>query len=79
MHHDNGLLGSAAYDRAEVRKVELMKENGYNAIRCAHNPPSEVFLNACDKLGMLVIDEFTDMWETIKIPRIIQGFQGMVE
>jgi len=69
MHHDNGFLGSAAYDRAEVRKVELMKANGYNAIRCAHNPPSETFLNACDRLGILVIDEFTDMWESYKNPQ----------
>jgi beta-galactosidase len=74
MHHDNGLLGSAAYDRAEVRKVELMKASGYNAIRCAHNPPSEVFLNACDKLGMLVIDEFTDMWENYKNPQDYSRF-----
>jgi beta-galactosidase len=66
LHHDNGFLGSAAIDRAEIRRVELMKANGYNAIRCAHNPPSETFLNACDKLGMLVIDEFTDMWESYK-------------
>jgi beta-galactosidase len=68
MHHDNGLLGSAAFDRAEVRRVEIMRANGYNAIRCAHNPPSEVFLDACDRLGMLVIDEFTDMWESYKNP-----------
>ncbi|MBN1181646.1 MAG: DUF4982 domain-containing protein [Bacteroidales bacterium] len=66
MHHDNGYLGAAAIERAEWRKVELMKANGYNAIRCAHNPPSEAFLNACDELGMLVIDEFTDMWENYK-------------
>ena len=69
IHHDNGLLGSAAFDRAEERKVELMKANGYNAIRCAHNPPSSAFLDACDRLGMLVIDEFTDMWEVYKNPQ----------
>ena len=51
MHHDNGLLGSAAFDRAEIRRVEIMKANGYNAIRCAHNPPSSAFLNACDQTG----------------------------
>lgn len=68
MHHDNGLLGSAAYDRAEVRRVEIMKANGFNAIRCAHNPPSAAFLDACDRLGILVIDEFTDMWESYKNP-----------
>jgi len=57
MHHDNGLLGSAAFERAEERRVEIMKANGFNAIRTSHNPPSEAFLNACDRLGMLVIDE----------------------
>ena len=74
MHHDNGLLGSAAIDRAEIRKVELMKANGFNAIRCAHNPPSESFLNTCDSLGMLVIDEFTDMWENYKNPQDYSRF-----
>jgi beta-galactosidase len=68
LHHDNGFLGSAAFDRAEVRRVELMKANGYNAIRCSHNPPSTAFLDACDNLGILVIDEFTDMWESYKNP-----------
>jgi beta-galactosidase len=62
MHHDNGPLGAAAYDRAEERRVELMKASGFNAIRCAHNPPSSAFLDACDRLGMLVIDESFDMW-----------------
>jgi beta-galactosidase len=74
MHHDNGLLGSAAFDRAEERRVELMKANGYNAIRCAHNPPSSAFLDACDRLGMLVIDEFTDMWESYKNPQDYSRF-----
>jgi len=68
LHHDNGLLGAAAFERAEIRKVELMKANGFNAIRISHNPPSEIFLDACDRLGMLVINEFTDMWETYKSP-----------
>jgi beta-galactosidase len=62
VHHDNGPLGSRAYDRAEERRVELLKSSGFNAIRCAHNPPSPAFLNACDRLGMLVIDEAFDMW-----------------
>lgn len=68
LHHDNGVLGSAAIDRAEERRVELMKANGFNAIRCSHNPPSTAFLDACDRLGMLVIDETFDMWETAKNP-----------
>ncbi len=74
LHHDNGLLGSAASDRAEVRRVEIMKANGYNAIRCAHNPPSSAFLAACDRLGMLVIDEFSDMWEYYKNPQDYSRF-----
>ncbi len=62
VHHDNGPLGAKAFDRAEERRVELLKASGYNAIRCAHNPPSPAFLEACDRLGMLVIDEAFDMW-----------------
>lgn len=57
LHHDNGILGSAAYDRAEERKVEILKAAGFNAVRTAHNPPSEAFLDACDRLGLLVMDE----------------------
>lgn len=62
VHHDNGLLGSVAIDRAEERRVELMKANGFNAIRTAHNPPSPAFLDACDRVGMMVIDEAFDCW-----------------
>lgn len=68
VHHDNGFLGAAAIARAERRRLEILKENGYNAVRCSHNPPSETFLNACDELGLLVIDEFTDMWDIPKNP-----------
>lgn len=67
VHHDCGILGASAYDRAEQRKVQLLKENGYNAIRCAHNPPSPAFLDACDALGMLVIDEAFDCWNENKM------------
>jgi beta-galactosidase len=66
LHHDNGPLGSAAIDRAEERRVELMKANGFNAIRTSHNPPSPAFLDACDRLGILVIDESFDCWEVGK-------------
>ena len=66
VHHDNGLLGSAAIDRAEERRVELMKFHGFNAIRCAHNPPSPRFLDACDRLGIVVIDEAFDQWSVQK-------------
>ena len=60
LHHDNGILGAAAYDEAEYRKVRLMKEAGFNAVRTSHNPPSEAFLKACDEVGLLVIDEVLD-------------------
>lgn len=66
IHHDNGLLGAAAIDRAEEKKVELLKANGYNAVRCAHNQVSEFFLDACDRLGMLVIHETFDQWQKQK-------------
>ena len=69
MHHDNGCMGAAAFDAAEYRRVALMKRNGYNAVRTAHNPPSSAFLDACDRLGMLVIDEAFDMWEAGKNAR----------
>lgn len=66
LHHDNGILGAAAFKTAEYRRVRIMKENGFNAIRTAHNPPSTLFLEACDELGMLVIDESFDQWQRPK-------------
>jgi beta-galactosidase len=74
MHHDNGLLGAAAFNRAEERRVQLMKANGFNAIRTSHNPPSEAFLDACDRLGMLVIDETFDIWQRTKNPQDYHRF-----
>ena len=68
LHANNGPLGACAYYRAEERRVELMKNLGFNAIRCAHNPPSKVFLDACDRLGMLVIDETFDVWQNGWLP-----------
>lgn len=69
LHHDNGLLGACAIDRAEERRIELMKANGFNAIRTSHNPPSPAFLDACDRLGMLVLDEAFDQWQRQKNPQ----------
>ena len=63
LHHDNGPLGSAAFKSAEYRRVKTMKDNGFNAIRTSHNPPSKYFLNACDELGILVMDESFDHWQ----------------
>jgi beta-galactosidase len=62
IHHDNGPLGAAAFDAAEERRVRLLKESGFNAIRTSHNPPSPAFLDACDRLGMFVMDEAFDCW-----------------
>ncbi len=69
VHHDHGLLGSAVYPAAEERRVAILKAAGYNAIRCAHNPPSAAFLEACDRQGMMVIDEAFDMWHRPKNPQ----------
>ena len=66
MHHDNGALGATAFDRAEIRKVQLLKNAGFNSVRTSHNIPSEVFLKACDSIGLLVIDEAFDGWRTEK-------------
>ena len=62
IHHDNGLLGAVCDPDAVARKVRLLKENGYNAIRSAHNPCSKVLLTECDRQGMLVMDEYIDHW-----------------
>ena len=62
IHHDNGLLGAVCDPDAVARKVRLLKENGYNAIRSAHNPCSKVLLAECDRQGMLVMDEYIDHW-----------------
>jgi len=68
IHSDNGPLGSAAIGRADERRIELLKAAGFNAIRTAHNPASIALLDACDKHGMLVMDEAFDMWTRFKTP-----------
>ena len=62
VHHDHGILGSATHTESEFRRVKLLKEAGYNAIRSSHNPASEAMLAACDRYGMYVMDETWDMW-----------------
>ena len=64
VHQDAGSLGAAIPDRAQERRIRLMKETGFNAIRCSHNPPAREFLDACDRIGMLVIDEAFDKWKS---------------
>ncbi|MFL5652531.1 MAG: glycoside hydrolase family 2 TIM barrel-domain containing protein [Chloroflexota bacterium] len=62
IHHDNGVIGSVALPAAERRRAEILKAHGFNAIRSAHNPVSSAMLDACDELGLYVIDETTDVW-----------------
>lgn len=61
-HHDNGVLGACTYPEAEERKMRILKENGYNAVRSAHYPCSKALLDACDRVGMLMMDEYVDVW-----------------
>lgn len=62
VHHDNGILGAATWDESEYRRAKKLKDAGFNAIRSAHNPTSRAMLEACDKLGVYVMDETWDMW-----------------
>lgn len=66
IHHDNAMLGAVSVLDAEMRKIALLKTGGYNAVRTAHNPPSAALLEACDRLGMYVMNEFTDVWPECK-------------
>ena len=66
IHHDNGVLGAATFARAEERRVRLLKDAGFNAIRMSHHPASTALLDACDRLGVLVMDEAFDMWTSAK-------------
>ena len=62
IHHDNGLLGACTYPEVESRRIRILKEAGYNAVRSAHNPCSKYLLDACDEQGMLMMDEYVDCW-----------------
>ena len=66
LHHDLGALGSAFHEKAARRQLCLMKEMGANAVRTSHNPPASGFLDLCDEMGILVVDEAFDMWERPK-------------
>ena len=68
IHHDNGIIGATTLEKAEERRCRQMKEAGFNSIRSAHHPMSKAMLNACDKVGMLVMDELSDMWTNHKNP-----------
>ena len=66
IHHDNGVLGAATYYDAEYRRIRLLKEAGFNAIRMSHHPAAPALLRACDELGMYMMDETFDMWHRFK-------------
>ena len=66
LHHDGGAVGAAVPERVWERRLELLKEGGCNAIRTAHNIPAPEFLDLCDKMGFLVMDEVFDEWEKDK-------------
>lgn len=66
IHSDNGPLGAVSVRAAEERRVQRLKDAGFNAIRNSHNPASTALLDACDRVGMLVIDETFDMWTSAK-------------
>ncbi len=74
VHHGSGILGAATYDESEFRRVRMLKEAGFNAIRSAHNPCSRAMLEACDTLGVYVVDESWDMWYQSKNPYDYAGF-----
>lgn len=76
IHHDNGILGARCYAEAEERKIAILKANGYNAVRSAHNPCSKALLEACDRLGMMVMDEYCDMWY---IHKTMHDYAGYVQ
>ena len=81
IHHDNGILGAVNHPFADERKIRLLKKYGYNAIRSAHNPTSLATLEACDRLGVLVLDEYCDMWYIHKnkydyADRLMDEWQG---
>ncbi|MCM1191884.1 MAG: DUF4982 domain-containing protein [Butyrivibrio sp.] len=62
IHHDHGVLGACDFQDAEYRRISILKENGFNALRIAHNPASQITLNICDELGMYVMNETFDGW-----------------
>lgn len=76
VHHDNGILGACAYADAETRKVRLLKHAGYNALRSAHNPCSKAMMDACDREGVLIMDEYVDVWY---IHKTMYDYAGKVE
>lgn len=67
IHHDNGIIGTAEFTHSAEARVKKLKETGFNAIRSAHYPMSRKLLEACDKYGMYVMDEYSDVWVSTKV------------
>ena len=67
IHHDNGIIGTAEFTHSAEERVKKLKETGFNAIRSAHYPMSRKLLEACDKYGMYVMDEYSDVWVSTKV------------
>jgi beta-galactosidase len=76
IHHDNGLLGACTYPEAEERRIRILKEAGYNSVRSAHNPCSKYLLDVCDRLGMLMMDEYVDCWYMHKTQHDYASYVG---
>ena len=76
IHHDNGLLGACTYPEAEERRISILKEAGYNSVRSAHNPCSKYQLEVCDRLGMLMMDEYVDCWYMHKTQNDYASYVG---
>lgn len=66
IHHDNGVIGACTFEKAESRRCRQLKEAGFNCLRSSHHPMSKAMLDACDRYGMLVMDELSDMWNQRK-------------
>lgn len=74
LHHDGGAVGAAVPEQVWVRRLELLKDMGCNAIRTSHNPFSPEFYDLCDKMGFLVMDEFFDEWSIHTLPDVTKGY-----
>lgn len=84
VHHDNGILGAATHEAAELRKCELIRAAGFNSVRSSHQPADKAFLDACDRVGLLVMDEMMDMWTNHKNDHdfafsFLDDWQGIAE
>ncbi|MBR4756552.1 MAG: DUF4982 domain-containing protein, partial [Bacteroidales bacterium] len=76
LHHDAGALGAVWNNTAWERRLKMLKEMGCNAIRTSHNPPAPELLDLCDRMGFVVMDEFSDTWT---IPKKPNGYATMFD